>query len=166
MKNEFTVTKRLMLSWAKKYYFEGVANKILFALNLILGIIGIELLIIFLPDGGDKIVLAIGFAAVIVSVYKLGFERFVFMLRRYNLLAKTYGVGTWQRAIEFTDDDIVLSDHTSISRFRYQNIRKIINEPDTVILVFNGNAALRFYKNAFVEGNFEDCMAKIQSKMK
>jgi hypothetical protein len=166
MKNEFTVTKQEMLSWVKRYIFTGAVNKILFALYLLLGLVGVSSLLTVISNDGDKFSGAIGIASVIISVYKLFFERRVFMLRRYNLYAKTYGVDEWQRIIEFTDDDIVLSDHTSISRFRYENIRKIINEPDTVILVFNGNAALRFYKNAFVEGTFDECMEKIESKMK
>ena len=92
MRNEFTITKEEMLSWVKRYSFVGVGNKILFALHLLLGLVGVSLLILVIPSGGDPLSGAIGIASVVISVYKLFFERFVFMTRRYNLLAKTYGV--------------------------------------------------------------------------
>ena len=166
MKNEFTVTKQEMLSWVKPYCFVGVVNKLLFALYLLLGLVGASLLIIVIPSGGDYLYGVIGFAAVIISVYKLFFERSVFMLRRYNLLAKTYGVRAWQRIIEFTDEDIVLSDHTSVSKFKYDNISKILDKDNTVIIILNNRIALRFYKNTFTAGTWENCKAKIQSKIK
>lgn len=166
MKNEFTVTKQEMLSWVKRYNFTGAANKILFALYLLLGLVGVSLLLTVISNDGDKFGGAIGIASVIISVYKLLFERRVFMLRRYNLYAKTYGVDEWQRIIEFTDDEIVINDHNSTSRFRYENMRKIIDKGNVVFIVLNNNIAMRFYKDTFTEGTWEDCKTMLESKMK
>ena len=157
MKNEFTVTKQEMLSWVKRYNFTGAANKILFALYLLLGLVGVSLLLTVISNDGDKFGGAIGIASVIISVYKLFFERRVFMLRRYNLYAKTYGVDEWQRIIEFTDDEIVIND---------QNMRKIIDKGNVVFIVLNNNIAMRFYKDTFTEGTWEDCKTMLESKMK
>ena len=137
MKNEFKITKDEMLSWVKRYYFEGAGNKILFTLHLLLGFIGVTLMILVFQSGADSFSGAVGIAAVVISVYKLFFERKVLMLRRYRMLAKTYGVDEWQRSIEFTDDDILLNDHNSVSRFRYESIRKIKDEGKIVIIVLN-----------------------------
>ena len=166
MKNELKITKDEMLSWVKKYYFEGAGNKILFALYLLLGLVGVALMILVLHGGGDTLSGAIGIASIVISVYKLFFERKVFMLRRYRMLAKTYGVDEWQRSIEFTDDDILLNDHNSVSRFRYESIRKIKDEGKIVIIVLNNNIALRFYKDSFTAGTWQECQAMLESKMK
>lgn len=166
MKNEFTITKEEMLSWVKRYSFVGVGNKILFALHLLLGLVGVSLLILVIPSGGDTLSGAIGIASVVISVYKLFFERFVFMTRRYNLLAKTYGVQEWQRVIEFNEDEIILNDHNSITKFLYENVRQIIDQGNIVMIVLNSNIALRFYKDTFTEGNWQDCLAMIESKTK
>ena len=166
MRNEFTITKQEMLSWVKRYSFVGVGNKILFALHLLLGLVGISLLILILPCGGDTLSGAIGIASVIISVYKLFFERFVFMTRRYNLLAKTYGVDKWQRVIEFNENEIILNDHNSTTKFLYENVRQIIDQCDIVMIVLNNNIALRFYKDTFTVGTWQDCKAMLEYKMK
>ena len=85
------------------------------------------------------------------------------MLRRYNVLSKTYGVCEWKRTFEFNIDEIILRDHNSVSVFRYENIRKIIEEDNVVLLVLNDNIALRFYKDTFSEGTWEECKAIIKS---
>ena len=67
------------------------------------------------------------------------------------------------RTIEFLDDEIVLTDHTSVSKFQYSNIEKIKEKNNVVMIFMNHNLALRLYKDAFVEGSWEECKEKINS---
>jgi hypothetical protein len=73
------------------------------------------------------------------------------------MLSKTYGVSEWIRSAEFTQDGILLSDHNSVVTLQYKNIQKIIEKKDVVMIFFNNNAAVRLYKDAFVEGSWEEC---------
>ena len=165
MKNEFTINKKEMLSWARKYYFIGVANILLFIICVFLGVTGLFLLSVLISNGGEVISWCIAIASIVIPVYKLFFERFVFTMRRYSVLSKTYGVSEWHRIFEFTDDDIILTDYNSVSRYSYGNIKRILEENDVVLLILNHNIALRFYKHTFTEGTWEECKAKIESKM-
>ena len=70
------------------------------------------------------------------------------------------------RTIEFLDDEIVLTDHTSVSKFQYSNIEKIKEKNNVVMIFMNHNLALRLYKDAFVEGSWEECKEKINSMIK
>ena len=88
------------------------------------------------------------------------------MSRQYDFFAKTYGLSEWQRTIEFTDDEVILTDHTSVTRFRYENMQKIVEAGNTVRIIMNHNAVLLFYKDTFVVGSWQECKSMLESKMK
>ena len=165
VKNEFTVNKQTMLSWVKRYSFEGKRKKLLFAMYLIMIGLGGRLLSYWI-FGGDVLYGLIGAAAIFLAVYRLFFMRFVIMSRQYDFFAKTYGLSEWQRTIEFTDDEVILTDHTSVTRFRYENMQKIVEAGNTVRIIMNHNAVLLFYKDTFVVGSWQECKSMLESKMK
>ena len=70
------------------------------------------------------------------------------------------------RTTEFLEDEIVLTDHTSVSKLKYSNIKKIKEKNNIVIIFMNDNMALRLYKDAFVEGSWEECKEFLNSKRK
>ena len=79
-------------------------------------------------------------------------------------MSKNYGVAEWLRTTEFTDDEIILTDYNSVSKFQYNNIKAIVEKSNLVFIIFNGSFAIRLYKDAFVEGSsWEDCKEKINS---
>ncbi len=166
MKNEYKITKKLMMSWANEYYLPDAANIIAFVLWCIIGIMGLGLLGILIAIGGKWTTWYFAILFLVLSVYKLFFSRFVFMSNRYKMLSKTYGVDEWIRTAEFADDEIILSDHTSITKFKYSNIKKIKEKNNTVMIFFNDNLSMRLYKDAFVEGTWEECKEMINSKIK
>lgn len=125
MKNEYKITKEVMMSWAKEYHLRGARNIIMFILLCLLGLIGIDGLIHLSFVGGDWIDWYLSILFLIVSLYKLFFQRFAIMSNRYKMYSKTYGVAEWIRTTEFTDHEIIVSDHTSITKLKYENIKKI-----------------------------------------
>ena len=64
------------------------------------------------------------------------------------------------------DDEIILTDHTSVSKLKYSNIEKIKEKNNVVMIFMNHNMALRLYKDAFVEGSWEECKKKINDMLK
>ena len=166
MKNEYKITKKEMMSWAKEYHLQGAANIILFILWCVVGAIGLGLIILLSLVGGDWLNWYLAVFFLVLSVFKLVFSRFVVYSNRYKLLSKTYGVTEWIRSAEFTDDEIILSDHTSVTRFRYGNIKKIKEKNNVIMIFFNNNLAVRLYKDAFVEGSWEECKEKINDMRK
>ncbi|MBQ8566989.1 MAG: YcxB family protein [Clostridia bacterium] len=102
----------------------------------------------------------------IIAVFKLFIQRFIVCSKKYKFYSTTYGVTEWMRTTEFLDDEIVMTDHTSVSKLKYSNIQKIKEKNNVVIIFMNGNAALRLYKNAFIEGSWEACKKMILEKKK
>lgn len=164
MKNEYKVTKNLIMSWAKEYHLRGALNIILFILWCTVGIIGILGLIFSVPRHLDwKITFFYAFMLVL-SVFRLFVSRFIAAAQKYNLYAKTYGVSEWLRSIEFFEDEIVLTDHTTVNKFKYSNIEGIKEKGNTVTLFMNHNMGLRLYKDAFLEGSWEECKDMLKLK--
>ena len=78
------------------------------------------------------------------------------------MIAKGFGISL----LEFLDDEIILTDHTSVSKLKYSNIEKIKEKNNVVMIFMNNNMALRLYKDAFVEGSWEECKKKINDMLK
>lgn len=163
LKNEYKITKKLIWSWAKEYHLHGAANIALFIMWCIVGLCGLIGLIIFISAGGDWINIYLSALFLFLAVFKLFISRFFVWSKRYKLFSETYGVTEWMRTTEFTDDEIILTDHTSVTKFRYDYISKIKEKNNDVLIFFNNNLALRLYKDAFTEGSWQECKEKINS---
>ena len=166
MKNEYKMTKALMMSWAKEYHLQGVANIVLFVLWCIVGLSGLAMIVLLSLSGGKWIDWYLAILFLVLSIYKLLFSRFVVWSNRYKLLSRTYGVPEWTRTTEFADEEIILCDHTSIMRYPYKSIKRIIERGNAVTILLHNNLALRIYKDAFTDGSWEACRDKIESMMK
>ena len=165
MKNEYRITKKLINSWAREYHLHGAYNILLFILWCIVGVIGTVGVISSIALKVDWLVVYFYSLMIIVALFKLFISRFIVWARRYKLYAATYGVDEWIRTTELLENEIVLTDHTSVTRLKYSTIQKI-QEKDNVIMIFmNHNMALRLYKDAFVEGSWQECKSLLQEKM-
>lgn len=166
MKNEYKITKKVMMSWAKEYHLQGAASIISFCLLCLVGLMGFIMLILCIFFEADWLDWYFSILFLLFSIYKLFFARFAFWSNKYKMLSKTYGVPEWTRTTEFTDEEIILSDHTSTAKIRYSNIKKIKEKNNIVMIFLNDNQGLRLYKDAFVEGSWEECKEKINSILK
>ena len=157
MKNEYKITKDLIKSWAKEYHIHGAANIFLFIFWCVVGVVGLSGMIFSIAIHTDWIAAFLYALMLVIAVFKLYIHRFIAWSKRYKLYSTTYGVTEWMRTTEFLDDEIVLTDHTSVSKFKYSNIQKIKEKNNVVIIFMNNNMALRLYKDAFSEGSWEEC---------
>ena len=164
MKNEYKITKDLIKSWAKEYHLHGTANIFLFFLWCVVGIVGISGMIFSIVLHTDWMVVYLYALMLIIAVFKLFIQRFIVWSKRYKLYSATYGVAEWMRTTEFFDNEIVLTDHTSVSKFKYGNIQRIKEKGNVVMIFMNNNMALRLYKDAFVDGSWESCKKLILEK--
>ena len=48
----------------------------------------------------------------------------------------------------------------------YHNIKKVIEKGNVVLILFNDNIAFRLYKDAFIDGSWEECKELLNSKQK
>lgn len=166
MKNEYKINKALMMSWAKRYILSGAINIVLFILWVFVGVTSLALIALYSFKGGDWLDWYIAIIMLLLSVYKLFISRFIVISRRYAMYARIYGVSEWTRTTEFTDTEIIMTDHSAKTVLRYENIKKIKEYGNEVIIFFNDNIATRIYKDAFTEGSWEECNTLLQSKIK
>ncbi len=169
MKNQYTVNKKLFMDWAKEYHLVGARSIITFVLFCLIALCSLILIILKLKaspftDTNYDIIFPIG--ALIISIYSLFFSRFRVMSIRFKTLAQIYGVDEWITTIEFGDDVITIYDHENVSKFNYHNIKKIKEKGNSVTILLKTYAAIRVYKDKFIEGNWEECKKKIESMMK
>ena len=143
MKNEYKITKDLIKSWAKEYHLHGTANIFLFILWCVGGVIGLFGLIFSIAMSLDWAIIYLYALMLIIAIFKLFIQRFIVWSKRYKLYSTTYGVTEWMRTTEFLDDEIVLTDHTSVTKFKYSNIQRIKEKGNVVMIFMNNNLALR-----------------------
>ena len=166
MKNEYKITKDLIKSWAKEYHLHGAANIFLFTLYCVAGVLGFSGLIFSIAMSLDWKIIYLYALMLILAIFKLFIQRFIVWSNRYKLYSTTYGVTEWMRTTEFLDDEIVLTDHTSVTKFKYSNIQRIKEKGNVVMIFMNNNMALRLYKEAFLEGSWEECKRILFEKSK
>lgn len=164
MKNEYKITKALIKSWAKEYHLHGTANILLFVLWCIIGVVGVLTFAFSLELQMDWIYTYLSVLIILATVFKLFVSRFIVWARRYKIYSTTYGVTEWTRTTEFLDEEIVVTDHTSVSKFKYSNIEKIKEKDNLVLIFLNNNMGLRLYKDAFVQGSWQECKELLKSK--
>lgn len=165
MKNQYTVTKDLMMSWAREYDLHSKKNKRGLVLSCLLALLGVGLLVDLLINGGEWLDWYLAILCMGLAVLRLFIVRRLAWSKRYQMYSATYGVSEWLRTTEFTDEDIVLTDHTSVSHLRYECIEAIKEKGNVVMLYLNDNMAIRLYIDAFVEGTWAECKNIILAKM-
>ena len=154
-----------MKSWIKEFRLQGTANIILFFLWCALWVIWLASLIELTFFGGHPLLWVLFFVSLLLINH---YSPYFVLNKRFHVLSEKYGLSEWIRSTEFKDDEIILSDHTTVLKFKYEDIKEI-KEKNNVVMIFfkkDRNRAIRLYKDAFVEGTYEECKAKIISKMK
>jgi hypothetical protein len=174
MKNEYKITKELMKSWAKGYHFKSIHNIISLIFGCCLFLFGavwsfeiyylLGYHIIYFPDYLMAEII-FNFAA-LLPLYMIFIRPTVLYKKTYKAYSKIYDVPEWMRTIEFTDTEIVVTDHTSVDKYLYKNIKGFRERKDHVIINFSHGIGIRIYKNAFAEGTWEDCKKLISEKRK
>lgn len=165
MKNQYTVNKDLVKSWAKEFIIIGVSGAVNIILTVFVGLCGLFIIALNIIFGiEDWLNLYLGILFLAFSIYRLFFARFIVWNQRYKQMAKIYGVDEWQRTTEFLDEEIVISEYNATNKLQYKNIKRIKEYEDKVFIFFEGRASIRLYKNAFADCTWEECKAFIESK--
>ena len=165
MKNEYKITKDLMMSWAKDFPIFTVTTAILYNLYSFSALVGFFLLASLLATGGESSDYLIAILILIISLYRLFFSRIVRTVNTYKQLSSTFKTTEWVQTVEFCEDKIKVTLHTSTGEYSYSQIKKIVERKKQVFIVFK-NGILRLYKDAFIEGSWEECKEKLSSYVK
>ena len=175
MKNEYTVTKKLMKSWAKGGWFDSTDH--IFRLLLICGVMAFA---IYAPYLYFQFWHFLGYNKIPDWMYYLAFYGFhtealvslsliplaprIWCVNEYNIIRKNYSVESWQRSIELTEDEIIVTDHKSLFKYQYRTIIRVKERGNVVHIFLKSGTEIIIQKDAFVSGSWDDCKKLISQK--
>ena len=175
MRNEYTITKKLMKSWAKGWCFNSAGN--MFLLFLMCGLVAFA---IYVPYLFFQFWHFLGYNKIPDLLYSFAFYAFhieallilllipfIPLMRRvteYNIIRKNYSVKEWQRVTEFTEDEIIVTDHKSIFKYQYRTIRRVKERGNVVYIFLKSGTEIIIHKDAFVSGSWDECKKLISQK--
>ena len=154
--NEYQVTWERYRSWVMENMFKG-ARLVLMVIWCVLALVCLTLAV------SEVSVFSLLYLWLAVfGVYRAFFRTFVLAKKQYRQLAQSYGRENWTRRIAFEDDCISLTDEEKVSlRYAYSDIVKVREKGNMICLDASDKSVLRLYKDAFVESDWEECMAKL-----
>ena len=167
MKNEYRITKQLSREWAKEYHLYGKEAIVRFGVMCCLLLISVAGLVLSLVAHLGPLFVYVFALFTLFSVYMLVFSRFIALAKRYSASARFFGVPEWTRTTEFLGDHIVLTEHTSSTEIRYEQVTAIREFKRYVLVYLVGGMALRLYRDAFTDGGtWEDCRSLLLERCK
>ena len=172
MRNEYTVTKRLMKSWAKGWYFNYSIDKILFvccytAFILFTPYLFINLVHFLVGDDLESIhhmvFVALHTEALLFLAFCLFLPR-VSYVSQYNINRKNFSVESWKRVIDLTEEEIIVTDHKSLFKYQYRTITRVKERGNVVHIFLKSGTEIIIQKDAFVSGSWDECKRLISGK--
>ena len=166
MKNEYKITKDLMKNWAKEYYKNGGSYTARLILLVLVAVCEVGCAVYFLRFPVYHLLSLAAMVIFLFALYCIFLQPKVLYLKRYKMDFKIYGATEWIRSVDFGDDEITVTDHNSVYKYRYTDIKRIKEKNDRVIVFFKFNLAIILYKDAFVTGSWEECKKLLAEKKK
>ena len=166
MRNEYTITKDLMKNWAKEYYKNGGSYTARLILLVLVAVCEVGCAVYFLRFPVYHLLSLAAMVIFLFALYCIFLQPVVLYSKRYKMNSKIYGVREWIRSVDFGDDEITVTDHNSVYKYRYADIKRIKEKNDRVIVFFKFNLAIMLYKDAFVTGSWEECKKLLAEKKK
>ena len=181
MKNEYTITKRLMKSWEKGWWFNSATNTTFLIFSCFFGALFFVLPQMFIHYLGYYASLKSLYTAlwVICHVGTLFLILYIPYVPRinyanpsssnhqhnhYKTCSINYCTKRWKRSIELTENEITVYDHNSVLKFEYSAIKRIKERRRLAIIFLKSGFEIRLYKKAFVEGSWGECKSLISRK--
>jgi len=165
VKNEFTVTKELYMSWNRENMWKGIRLKfkILWTVTALLLIV----FIIFLHSIGDgRLYLYVyGVSMALYCIYRGYFRESVLTAMQYRRNINVFGSENWVRTIEFGEDDIISRDGNVTVRTPYSEIVGMRDKGNNIWLDTKKKMVIRLYKDKFIGGDFEQFKKFISAKI-
>ena len=167
MKNEYLVTLNLFLSWAFEGKFKGRWLKFfimwcafgLFYLGIALGL---RALISYL--GYDYTIIFTLFSILSAFSFYCAFLRdAIRALGEYERSKKRYKP-LWIRSVEFTEENILLTDSEITLTYGYLDVNTVIDTKKAIVLSLIDGTLIRLYKDKFISSDPASCTAYIEAK--
>ena len=96
-------------------------------------------------------------------IYRAFFRHKILSSRYFDVLASNQGTNEWERVIQFADD-ITIIDGNITTQYKWNQIIKIIDNKEYLILVFDKGSGIRVAKDGFTIGDSDTFMEYIKNE--
>ena len=158
MRNEYRLTWKLYRTWM----LENMLKKKKLFFLILYFLLGVGCVYMAVTEGFLRLFYTL---LAVFCFYRALFRDIQFGKKQYARLAQAYGEENWTRTIEFREEDIYIAEGNLTIKYLYKDILRIREKDDKVWLDAKDQTAIRLYKSAFVEGNWEECKKKITESM-
>ena len=159
MRNEYIIDWPLLKKWTNESQHSGV--------RLVFFIVWCVLLVGSLVIGIISIIAnmysnAFYFALIaLFSFYRAFLWNIMIAKQQYKRFAQTYGKNSWVRTINFEDNEIIIKEEKTETKYNYSDILEIVEKAERIYLKLQDKYVIRLYKSKFVDCTWEDCKTKI-----
>ena len=91
------------------------------------------------------------------------FSRKIIFLKGYKNTVRATGFTEWTITVEFAENEIIYFLPGSVNKIQYRNFQRYKETDGKVLIFFKDGSLVRIYKDAFVEGSWEECKAMLDS---
>ena len=159
MRNEYSVDRRLYRQWVRENAFRGT-KLVFFIVWCVLFLVMAGLAVWRFAAGGTaEGVLFLLMAA--FCLYRAFLRDRLFVDRQFEKLSRYYGKGSWTRRIDFEDGGIVLTEEKTRQEIAWDDLLKMTEKDDLIVLRMRTDAAVRLYRSKFTDCEWKDCREKI-----
>lgn len=160
MKNQYKVTKKLIRQWMTENMYKGVQ----LGLNIGWAVFGVLCILLLITDADTMTDYLLYGALLALCLYMAVLRIFPITSVQYKQMAKVYGEENWTRTIDFGEDCITLSEGTISASFQYKDIMSIREKGNKIWLKARNRTVLRLYKDAFIDGTWEECRELLHAR--
>lgn len=157
MRNEYEVTEKLYTSWGIENMFKGIHLKLTIAW-VVMAVLLFACFFVFNFD-----LFFIFFTA--FCLYRAFIHNILITKRQYKSFIKRFCKETWKRIILFESDCIVINDEDFSTKVPYSDVVCIRQSDNKIWIDTNKKMVVRLYKNSFVDGNYEDFLTMMKTKI-
>ncbi|WP_316569410.1 YcxB family protein [Neobacillus sp. YIM B06451] len=156
--NEYTVTKERFMEWAKNPIQRNYFSVFWLLFTIVTFVLSIYYF--FIHDT------AFSFFYLVLTaycVYRGFFRTRMFTARQYKALTIVQQGKEWDRVIQFADT-ILVSDGNNTMTLQWNQIVKLIDQKNELILVFPKGMGIRLDKSGFTKGSQAEFLEVIKNK--
>lgn len=169
MKNEYTVTWKLIKEWTRDIGYGGIrlVFKVIYSILGVISLLSAVLITVMcIKNRIDSLTLniAVLFFISAFAFYRAFLQDILMARQRYNLLSKTYGASEWKRTVEIGEESITLKEGIHTAEYEYRSVSEIKEKGNKIFICLSDRTAIIMYKDSFVDCTWEECKNRITEK--
>ncbi len=159
MRNEYTIDWPLLKKWANESRYTGVRLYFFIGWCVFLAFLIAFAILTILANMTSYTYYFILLA--VFSFFRAFLWNTIIAKQQYKRLTRFYGKNSWVRTICFEENEIIVKDEKTETKYNYSDILEIVEKDENIYLKLQAKTVIRLYKSKFVDCTWEDCKTKI-----